>query len=130
MKRRDFVQLTALASTSLAAAAGAAWAAPDAGGRTLYAIVYRAGPAWRVGRPMREQGLAPHARRMKQLFDDGVLFAGGPMGEDGGLALVWAADAAQAAKLLADDPAVIAGIFTAEAQPWRPRFRRDEALPG
>ncbi len=113
----------------LAAFSLAATGAATPPSRTLYAIVYRPGPAWRQGRPMREQDLAAHGRYMKQLFDQGVLFAGGPLGAEDGLALVWAENDAAAADIVAKDPSVIAGVFVAKIEPWRPRFRRDEALP-
>jgi uncharacterized protein YciI len=67
---------------------------------------------------------------MKRLLDTGRLFAGGGFAdEDGGMAIVMAANIEEALGLLAADPAVTSGIFVGEVEHWRPRFRADRALP-
>lgn len=96
----------------------------------LFLFQYSRGPAWREGVPMREQGLAGHAAYMRQLQDEGRLFAGGGyVSDDGGMAIVICANIDEARAILAADPAITSGIFVAELRHWRPRFRTDEPLP-
>lgn len=110
---------------------GPALASPEQGAQNemkLFAFVYRQGPAWEEGKSMREQALGPHARFMQRLMDDGRLLAAGPLLEtNGGLAVIRARDRAEAAALLADDPAVTGGIFTAEVNSWFVTF--DSGVP-
>lgn len=96
----------------------------------LFVVIYRPGPAWQAGRPMSEQGLLPHGRYYRGLLDDGRLFAGGGFtGSDGGMAILRVADLEAARAIVAADPAVTGGIFVAEVEQWRPRFRVAEPLP-
>ena len=95
----------------------------------LFIFIYRPGPVWKPGRPMREQGLMPHGAYIKDLLDRGILFAAGPLPDvDGGLAIVRAASLDEAKGLLASDPAVTSGIFSAEVQSWMPKFTAAEPL--
>ena len=97
----------------------AAAAAP----RQLFLFLYRPGPAWRAGRPMREQDLRAHGAYHAQLLREGRSFAGGGyVGEDGGLAIVRAANLDEARAMLAADPAILNGVFVAELRQWAPRF--------
>ena len=101
-----------------------------AASQQLFLFQYSRGPAWRDGVPMREQGLAPHGAYMRQLQEQGRLFAGGGYAsDDGGMAIVMCADIDEARAILAADPAITSGIFVAELRHWRPRFRIDEPLP-
>jgi uncharacterized protein YciI len=96
----------------------------------LFLFQYSRGPAWREGVPMREQGLGPHGAYMRQLQEQGRLFAGGGYAsDDGGMAIVICANIDEARAILAADPAITSGIFVAELRHWRPRFRTDEPLP-
>jgi uncharacterized protein YciI len=96
----------------------------------LFLFQYSRGPAWREGLPMRQQGLGPHAGYMQQLQDQGRLFAGGGYAsDDGGMAIVTAANIDEARAMLAADPAIASGVFVAELRHWRPRFRTDRPLP-
>jgi len=96
----------------------------------LFVFQYSRGPAWRDGVPMRQQGLAPHGAYMQQLQDEGRLYAGGGYAsDDGGMAIVTAANIEEARAILAADPAITSGIFVAELREWRPRFRSDAPLP-
>jgi uncharacterized protein YciI len=96
----------------------------------LFLFQYSRGPAWREGVPMREQGLGPHGAYMRQLQEQGRLFAGGGYSsDDGGMAIVICANIDEARAILAADPAITSGIFVAELRHWRPRFRTDEPLP-
>ncbi|ABS64266.1 YCII-related [Parvibaculum lavamentivorans DS-1] len=111
--------------------AGPAPASPEQGAQNemkLFAFVYRQGPAWEEGRSMREQALGPHAEFMQRLMDDGRLLAAGPLLEtNGGLAVIRARDRDEAAELLAADPAIAGGIFTAEVNSWFVTF--DAGVP-
>ncbi len=79
---------------------------------------------------MREQGLGPHAAYIQQRQTEGRRFAGGGYAsEDGGMAIVTAANIEEARALLAADPAITSGIFVAEVRHWRVSFRNEEPLP-
>jgi len=96
----------------------------------LFLFQYSRGPAWREGVPMRQQGLGPHGAYMRQLQEEGRLFAGGGYAsDDGGMAIVICANMDEARAILAADPAITSGIFVAELRQWTPRFRTDEPLP-
>ena len=116
-----------LAALTAALVLAAAPALAQAGG--LYLLIYKAGPAWQAGKPLSQQGLRPHGAYMKSLFDDGRLVAGGPMTDtEGGLAIIRVASAEEAKKVLAADPAIVSGIFTAEVHPWAPQFSSDKPI--
>ena len=118
-----------LAAQPLSALAFQGQTAP-APASNLFVVIYRPGPAWQVGRPMSEQGLLPHGRYYRGLFDDGRLFAGGGFtGSDGGMAILKVADMDAARAIVAADPAVTSGIFVAQLEQWRPRFQVTEPLP-
>ena len=95
----------------------------------LFVFIYRPGPAWRQGQPMHRQALAPHAAYHRQLFEQGRTFAAGGFLDDGGMAIVRAADIDEARALLASDPAITSGVFVGTVEQWRPRFRSNEPLP-
>jgi len=104
----------------------AAHAAPD---QPLFAVIYRPGPAWKPGLPMAQQDLRAHGGYIARLATEGRVVAGGGwVGVDGGMALLRCADADEAARLLAADPAVTTGIFAAELRRWSPRFGVDADL--
>ena len=127
MRRAAFLGAIGAALAFLPACATAQ---PRAGAQQLFLFQYAPGPAWRAGAPLREQGLGPHGAYMQQLQDQGRLFAGGGYASnDGGMAIVTAADMEEARAMLAADPAIISGIFVAELRHWRPRFRSDAPLP-
>jgi uncharacterized protein YciI len=96
----------------------------------VVAVTYSVGPAWVTGKPMHEQDLRPHAAYMKELLDRGQLYAaGGFTDADGGMALLLVPDLSAAESLVAADPAVTSGVFTARLNAWQPRFVGDAALP-
>jgi uncharacterized protein YciI len=115
---------------TLAAIAGAQQpSAAQTPARELFLFQYSPGPAWREGVPMREQGLGPHGAYMQQLLNEGRLFAGGGYtSDDGGMAIVIAANLDEARAILAADPAITSGIFTADLRHWRPRFYSNDPL--
>lgn len=104
--------------------------APAATPAELFVVIYRPGPAWQAGRPMSEQGLMPHGRYYRGLLDSGKLQAGGGfVGSDGGLAILRAANLAEAQAIVAADPAVTSQIFVAELEHWQPRFISSDPIP-
>ncbi|HEY9551979.1 MAG TPA: YciI family protein [Allosphingosinicella sp.] len=96
--------------------------------RILFAITFRPGPAWKPGEPMKDQGLRDHGLYWNALYEKGQVFAAGRLGSEAGLALFHARDQAEAERILAEDPAIKAGIFLGEARPWVPRFLSDGRL--
>ena len=91
--------------------------------RQLFLFLYRPGPTWRAGLPMRAQDLRAHAAYHARLLREGRSFAGGGyVGEDGGMAIVRAASLDEARAMLAADPAIVNGVFVAELRQWAPRF--------
>ena len=127
------VSLAALPAPTGPAAAAQAPPAPAMSATPasdLFVVFYRPGPAWQAGRPMSEQGLRPHGLYYRGLLDSGRLQAGGAyVGSDGGLAILRAADLAEARAIVAADPAVTGGIFVAEIEQWRPRFISPDPIP-
>ena len=127
--------LLCLTLTLMAAApSGAATNPPDvkpaASGLPLYLFLYRPGPAWKADRPMTEQGLGPHFRYLKGLLEQGRLFGAGPLlDNDGGLAIVRAANLEDARAMLAADPAIASRIFEADVHVWDPRLGGADPLP-
>lgn len=84
-----------------------------------FMILYRPGPAWLVGKPLMEQLLREHGLYMHRLWQEGRLLHGGPFTDDaGGAAVVYCEDDHDAQAIIENDPAVIDGIFVAEAHPW------------
>lgn len=97
--------------------------------RQLFLFLYSPGPAWRTGRPMREQDLRDHAAYHARLLREGRGFAGGGfVGEEGGLAIVRAASLEEARAMLAADPAIRNGVFIADLRQWAPRFHSEAPL--
>lgn len=123
---RTMIRAVLAASLLTAGAAMAASPAPQeqpaAAGRPLFAIVYRAGPAWKSGVPMKDQGLRDHFYYVKALHEHGDIVYAGAMGPDGGLMLIHAADQTAADAIAANDPAVKTGIFIGEVRRYTPRF--------
>lgn len=97
--------------------------------RQLFLILFRPGPAWRAGVPMRQQDLRAHGAYHDRLVREGRSVAGGGyVGEDGGLAIIRAANRAEAEAMLAADPAILNGVFAAELRQWAPRFHSGAPL--
>lgn len=107
---------TLIALAAVQAAAPPPAPAPD----QLAVILYRQGPGWIAGEPMERQKLRDHFPYMRTLQRDGILIGGGPFaGENAGMALVRASSPAAAQAIVAADPAVVAGVFTATVKSWR-----------
>lgn len=132
MHRSSFILAGAAALALWGASAPAGRADPPRPSlqtKALYAILYHPGPAWRKGLPMEEQALRPHGLYYRGLLAEGRLHAGGRLGENDGLAIIWAADEDEARTILRNDPAIGTGIFVGEVRLWRPRFKSPEPLP-
>lgn len=126
------ISCLAVAGAAAAPGEGAAQAkkaaAPAAAERSLFAIVYSAGPKWKPGVLMRDQGLLEHFYYVKGLHEAGKIFSGGALGPDGGLILLHAHDIAEVEAIIAADPAVRDGIFLGEARAYATRFLVDYPL--
>ena len=119
----------ALAGAQPAPAPTGAPAAAAEQPRQLFLILFRPGPAWRAGVPMRQQDLRDHAAYHDRLVREGRSVAGGGyVGEEGGMAIVRAANLDEARAMLAADPAIQNGVFAAELRQWRPRFHSEAPL--
>jgi uncharacterized protein YciI len=121
--RRRFIGMSlAVAGAAVAnrvAATGADRAGVESATRT-YLVVYRRGPSWTQGLPMRSQGLGEHRQYMLSLYEKGILrFAGGFGDDSGGAAAFAASDDAAARALIDADPAVIARKFDFDLHPWK-----------
>jgi uncharacterized protein YciI len=89
--------------------------------KVTYLLIYRPGPAWPAGKPVAELPLKEHGNYMLSLFKKGTMKQAGPLTDNaGGAVVLEAADAAEANLIVANDPAVKAGIFVSELHPWAP----------
>jgi uncharacterized protein YciI len=113
-----------LVSGMIIALAASAWLPPGQanGGpamKSTFLVIYRPGPAWVPGKPIRDQPPKEHGKYMLELYERGVMKSAGPFNDDTGAAIVLeAADEAEAQSLIAADPAVKARIFTHEVHLW------------
>jgi uncharacterized protein YciI len=124
MRHSHWLAVIALGVSALAAAQAptvpaAAQAPPAPAPKPTFLVVYRPGPAWLAGRPLREQPLREHGRYVLSLHSRGVLKFAGPFTDDaGGAMVVEAASDEEAAAIVAADPAVVTKVFVAERHPW------------
>lgn len=119
---RAVLAASLLAGAITAAATREPQQQPAAATRPLFAIVYRAGPAWKPGVPMKDQGLRDHFYYVKALHERGDIVYAGAMGPDGGLMIFHAGDQTAAEAIMANDPAVKTGVFLADVRRYTPRF--------
>ena len=123
---RPIVLLSALLLMSSPHASAQSGSPPT---RDLYLFLFRPGPAWVANQPMAQQNLGAHGAYHAGLVREGRSVAGGGyVGMDGGMAIVRAADAAEAREILAADPAIQSGVFAAEIRQWKPRFYSNQPL--
>ena len=94
----------------------------EAAETSLYAIIYEAGPNWRQGVPMAEQGLVEHFYFIRNLHQSGTILLAGPYDDDGGLIVLRAESLDAVEAIMAVDPAVVSGLFIGEARPFIARF--------
>ena len=84
-----------------------------------FLIIHLPGPAWIEGKSFQHQNLLEHGEYIHNLYQRGILLEGGPfLDNTGGMALIQVDEAAQAEEIINNDPAVIAGVFTAKLHPW------------
>ena len=90
--------------------------------KTTYLVVYRPGPGFLTGKPLKEQPLKEHGKYMLKLYTEGTLKIAGGFLDDTGGAMVFEAETEEQAKsVVAADPAVVTKVFVAELHPWKPR---------
>ena len=74
-----------------------------------------AGPAWKSGPPEAQGGWDEHADFVDRLVDEGTFVMGGPRSDHRGSYVVLEnVDAAEARRILEDDPFVENGVFIVE----------------
>jgi uncharacterized protein YciI len=114
-----------MASMLLLVAPSLAWADTKPAD-SLFVILYKQGPAWKVGVPMEQQdAMGAHYRYMKQLFDAGTIVDAGPtLDEPGGVVLLKATDLDAAKAIMQADPSITQQMFTGEVHSWKRTFRR------
>ncbi len=67
--------------------------------------------------------MLPHLMRMRELYDRGILIFGGPTRAGfGGMALMETRTTSEAADLMREDPAVLAGVLAYEVAELNPYF--------
>jgi uncharacterized protein YciI len=98
---------------------------------SLFVILYKQGPAWKEGVPMRQQeAIIPHFKYMKKLFDAGTILEAGPtLDEPGGVVILKAKDLDEAKAIMAADPSVTLHMFVGEVHSWSDYFHSPAALP-
>lgn len=98
---------------------------------SLFVILYKQGPGWKTGVPMKQQeAIQPHYQYMKKLFDDGViLYAGPTLDEPGGVVILKAHDLGAATALMEADPSISSKMFEGEIHSWSPTFSSPNPLP-
>jgi hypothetical protein len=88
-----------------------------------YVVLIKHGPKWIPGKSVAEQPLLEHGKYLKELMDKGSLqIAGVFLDDSGGLIILNAADEAEARRITAHDPGVIAQIIEAEIRPIQIAF--------
>lgn len=126
-------RLSVLAACLIAAAvlAPSALASDPAQGDSLYVILYRQGPAWKTGVPMRQQdAIVPHFKYMKQLFTQGTILEAGPtLDTPGGVVILKAASLEAATALMDADPSVTSKMFVGDIHSWSPVFHSPTPIP-
>lgn len=122
---------TAAGNTPAAASTPAAPASAPTAQRPQFLYVLRLVPrlhheaAWQDAD---RQAVTAHFNRLKQATTDGLVLLAGrtdePLARTFGLVVFEAADATAAEAFMRADPAVVAGVMTAELHPYRVALRR------
>jgi len=87
--------------------------------KSTFLIIYKPGPAWLPGKPLKEQPLGDHGKYMLDLYSQGHLKIAGPFSDDsGGAVVLYAANQDEAKNMVMKDPAVVRGVFIYELHPW------------
>lgn len=91
------------------------------GAKNTFLVIYRPGPAWPQGKSVSELPLKEHWHYMLSLYARGVMKLAGPLTDNtGGAVVLEVSSESEARAIVADDPAVKAGIFLHELHPWAP----------
>ena len=94
-------------------------AEPPSGAKITFLVIYRQGPAWPQGKSVSELPLKEHGNYMLSLYAKGVMKQAGPLTDNtGGAVVLEVSSEAEAKAIVANDPAVKAGIFVHELHPW------------
>ena len=94
---------------------------PASSSKVTFLVIYRPGPAWPQGKKVSELPLKEHGNYMLSLYKRGAMKLAGPLTDNAGGAVVLEVSGEPEAKaIVADDPAVRAGIFIYEMHPWAP----------
>jgi uncharacterized protein YciI len=119
-ERRRFIGMSlAAASIGAGAVSRVVDAAVSVSARPTYLVIYRAGPSWPAGAPIRALPLRDHGRYMLELYKRSVMRFAGAFADDSGGAVMFEAENDAAARAIVDaDPAVTSGIFTFELHRW------------
>jgi uncharacterized protein YciI len=87
--------------------------------KTTFLVIYRPGPAWVPGKPVKEQPPREHGKYLLGLFAKGSMKLAGPFTDNaGGAVVLEAADEAEATAIVKADPAVQKGVFLYDLHPW------------
>ena len=101
----------------------------DENGPHYYVVFHSPGPAWIDGTPYNEQPrFMDHANYISELHDQGRIVLSGPFMQtpggmsgimaSGGMAVIRAANLAEATKLGIDDPTVRSGMLAVDIKTW------------
>jgi uncharacterized protein YciI len=94
---------------------------PPSESKLTFLVIYRQGPAWPEGKSLSELPLKEHGKYMLSLYAKGAMKLAGPLTDDtGGAVVLEVSSEAEAKAIVADDPAVKAGIFVHQLHPWAP----------
>ena len=94
---------------------------PPSGVKITFLVIYRQGPAWPQGKSLADLPLKDHGKYMLSLYAKGLMKQAGPLTDDiGGAVVLEVSSEAEAKAIVADDPAVKAGLFVHEMHPWAP----------
>jgi uncharacterized protein len=101
--------------------AAAADTEPTASAKVTFLLIYRPGPAWPQGKKVSELPLKEHGNYMLSLYKKGAMKLAGPLTDNaGGAVVLEVSGESEAQAIVADDPAVRAGLFVSELHPWAP----------
>lgn len=87
----------------------------------FFVVQYEQGPAWTEGlRYEKQPGISEHLDYWQSLYYREILLMSGPWEDgSGGIFVIRANDLEMVKQIMADDPAVIGGLITTQANQWR-----------
>lgn len=105
--------------------------------RQFFVLFHSPGPAWNQKLGFMEQpGIGEHIAFMRSLTERGLMVLGGPFGDEDprvavGMAVIAAADRAEAERLAHEDRSVEHGLLRVAVRPWIvPMGAALDAIPG